>query len=168
MRLPDLVASDLQTNDELMQGEITLTATIRNNGTAEANSIVVTFYDVNDTNVTNIEPNIIIDRLEPNETNTVSVVWNATSGRHQIFVVIDSNNVIAEKDEINNYISNVFLIDCFDFNFDGRTDFTDFAILADKWLDICNTPTWCDNFDIDRSGQIDIRELMAFSEHWLW
>jgi hypothetical protein len=167
MRLPDLVAADLQTSDELTEGEITLTATIRNNGTAEANNIVVEFYDVNDTNVTRIDPNIIIGRLEPNETNTVSVVWNATYGRHQIFVVIDPNNLIAEKDETNNYVSNVFLIDDFDFNFDGITDFKDLAALAEKWLDLCDAPAWCNNFDIDRNGQVDILELARFAQHWL-
>ena len=167
MRLPDLAAADLQTNDELTQGELILSATIRNNGTAEANDINVAFYDVNDTNVIRIDPNIIIAHLEPNETNTVSVVWNATYGRHQIFVVIDSNNVIAEKDETNNYTSNIFLIDDFDFNFDGITDFTDFAILANKWLDTCTEPAWCDNFDTDRNGQVDILELAKFAQHWL-
>jgi hypothetical protein len=47
--------------------------------------------------------------------------------------------------------------------------FSDFALLAEKWLmDACGSASgYCDGVDIDRSGTVDKLDLLVFTDNWL-
>jgi hypothetical protein len=53
-----------------------------------------------------------------------------------------------------------------DLNFSGAVDFVDFNFLANKWLNDCNSPDWCYGCDFDKSGVVDITDLLEFATHW--
>jgi hypothetical protein len=108
--LPDLVAADLTGTPGPARGQMTLTAHVRNDGTKDANGILVAFYDTNDVNTPQIGADIVIGHLNPGETKEVSTIWDALEGPHNVVVVVDYNNVIAEGDETNNVISETFKI----------------------------------------------------------
>ena len=54
-----------------------------------------------------------------------------------------------------------------DLNFSGAVDFVDFSFLANEWLKDCNSPDWCYGCDFDKSGVVDITDLLEFATHWL-
>jgi hypothetical protein len=54
-----------------------------------------------------------------------------------------------------------------DFNQSKFVDFTDFAILANRWMNSCVDPHWCDGCDFDESGKVDVDDLGEFVEYWL-
>lgn len=55
-----------------------------------------------------------------------------------------------------------------DFNQSKFVDFADFVILANRWMNSCVDPHWCDGCDFDESGKVDINDLGEFSKYWLW
>jgi hypothetical protein len=57
-----------------------------------------------------------------------------------------------------------------DFNDDFRVDMRDFAAFAAKWQrEDCNENNlWCDGADFDKTGVVDINDILAFTENWLW
>jgi hypothetical protein len=55
-----------------------------------------------------------------------------------------------------------------DFNNDKIVDFQDFNMLLSYWMETdCVDPYWCQGADIDRSGIVNIQDLVAFCEFWL-
>ena len=51
---------------------------------------------------------------------------------------------------------------------DALYNFTDFADFANEWLLSCNSGNyWCNGFDYDISGTVDVEDLMRFSSLWL-
>jgi uncharacterized protein YkwD len=86
--------------------EVTITATIENHGSTDAFPVNVKFYD-GDPNSGGTQigeekqiPHILIH----DESAEVSTIWNTQgeSGIHNIYVVIDENNIISETNENNN------------------------------------------------------------------
>jgi len=168
--LPDLVPTSLLTTDGPVQGQITLTATILNNGTKDANDVLVQFYDVNDANVVQIGTDIEIDDLAAQEVKEISVVWNAPEGAHTVIVVVDPLDAISEKDEKNNYIGKTFCAGWEpqgDINNDCVINLLDMAEFANNWLRPCSAPAWCSEADLNKSGQADIFDMRVLAEHWL-
>jgi len=57
-----------------------------------------------------------------------------------------------------------------DFNDDLRVDMRDFASFADKWQrEDCNeNNSWCGGADFDKTGVVDINDILTFTENWLW
>ena len=57
-----------------------------------------------------------------------------------------------------------------DLNNDLTVDFVDFAIFANKWsAQDCNESNgWCSGRDFDKSGTVDINDLVIFIGDWLW
>jgi hypothetical protein len=57
-----------------------------------------------------------------------------------------------------------------DLNNDLTVDFVDFAIFANKWsAQDCNESNdWCSGRDFDKSGTVDINDLVIFVGDWLW
>ncbi|GAG20665.1 unnamed protein product, partial [marine sediment metagenome] len=44
-----------------------------------------------------------------------------------------------------------------------------FALFSSNWLvSNCNDPNWCDHTDIDTDGDVDVYDLTAFVDYWLW
>jgi len=55
-----------------------------------------------------------------------------------------------------------------DFGCDGDVDFSDYAVLANHWMNQgCIEPTWCGRADINKSGSVDWYDLAGFVEYWL-
>ena len=50
---------------------------------------------------------------------------------------------------------------------DCYVNFSDFALLADHWLQICDEPYWCDDSDYDKTHQVDADDLEQLIEEWL-
>jgi hypothetical protein len=55
-----------------------------------------------------------------------------------------------------------------DFNNDTKVDFTDFAVLASNWQRTdCMAADGCASFDLNIDGNIDLDDLILFTEFWL-
>ncbi len=105
--LPDLAitANDIGsvTNTD---GSVTLTATVRNRGTAPAPNVQVRFYEFDNPLS---EPTIA--QIAPNGIGSASITIPAmTAGDHLIRVVVDPADAIAELDETNNEASRLISI----------------------------------------------------------
>ena len=55
----------------------------------------------------------------------------------------------------------------FDIYGDGKTDLYDFNLLADEWLNSCSSPSWCNNCDIDYSGNVNLADFEIMATMWL-
>jgi YVTN family beta-propeller protein len=100
--LPDLAitADDISTSNA--NGTVTLTATVRNRGTAPASNVQVRFYEFDNPLVG--EPTIA--QIAPNGIGSASITIPAmTAGDHLIRVVVDPAGAIAELDKNNNEAS---------------------------------------------------------------
>lgn len=49
---------------------------------------------------------------------------------------------------------------------DGQAGLGDLAFLAQRWLDPCGEPFWCDGADMNKSGRVDIMDFSIFAECW--
>jgi len=85
--------------------EITITATIHNIGNADANNILVQFYDGDPDNGGILIGEQVISSITAGSSATAQINWIAQEGTHEIYVVIDPNNDIAESNEGNNIAS---------------------------------------------------------------
>jgi hypothetical protein len=54
-----------------------------------------------------------------------------------------------------------------DLNSDFSVDLSDFAILAENYLDVCLPPDWCHSADINFTGTVDLSDLFDLLEYWL-
>ena len=98
----------------------------------------------------------------------------------------DSNNegsyklVLKVQDMNDTILASYFAVDALklcspplgDINRDCVVNFYDFALLANQWLNICDTSTWCNNCDIDKISKdnvyaVDFADLAILAEHWL-
>ena len=168
--LPDLIPLELTMNDELLQGQATLAALVLNDGSKDANDILVRFYDVNDTNTIQIGNDITIDLLESYETKEVSVTWDFTEGIHSLIVIVDPLDAVLEEDETNNYLGERFCMGWEsqgDLNNDCIVNLLDLAGLTDKWLESCSEPDWCSGADIDKDGRVGFSDILIIADHWL-
>jgi hypothetical protein len=100
--MPDLVASDLVfSKATLTEGDtVTLTATIRNNGTDTAASIIVAFY-YGSTRIGTKS----VDSLGVDNFTTVSIGWKSVKGTHEMKCTADPENRINESKEDNNAVT---------------------------------------------------------------
>jgi subtilase family serine protease len=100
-----LSSTDISFSDDAPDlGEpITITATIRNVGSADAVDVVVQFFDGRPAaGGTQIGADQTVPLIALNSTETAQVNWTAVSGRHNIFVRIDPYGTIGEANETNN------------------------------------------------------------------
>jgi len=54
-----------------------------------------------------------------------------------------------------------------DLNFTGKVDFADYGIFANQWMKDCQGPDWCYGCDFDKSGKVELTDLVEFAENWL-
>lgn len=123
---PDLAISGsdiILDDDEPYSGQtVKITVTVRNTGTAEANSVTVNAYYG--------DPATTGQAISPDGTKTITVVgaeqsqfvtmtWDTSgiTGNYDVFIVLDPSNSITESDEDNNKASTLITIS-------GRPDFT--------------------------------------------
>ncbi|MFH1717316.1 MAG: GLUG motif-containing protein [Planctomycetota bacterium] len=69
--------------------------------------------------------------------------------------------------EGSNYPQFVWQFRTGDFDGDAQVDSGDFAILADRWLDIDSSFFWCRGADLTQDGKVDYHDLKEFAENWL-
>ena len=50
---------------------------------------------------------------------------------------------------------------------DGIVNMYEFATMAGFWNKTCSAPGWCDNYDINKSGRVDLTDAVAVAEQWL-
>jgi subtilase family serine protease len=100
----DLAVKSLTlSNNVPLSGEtVTVTAEIQNIGGLETNNVLVRFYDGDPSSGVQIGNDQIISNISPAEIITLTTQWLATSGTHDIYVVIDPLNDVAETNEDNN------------------------------------------------------------------
>ena len=108
--LPDLTLSpdDISfSNPNPSLGEIvTITATIHNIGNADANNVIVQFFDGDpDNGGTQIESDQTIKSISAGGTGTAQVDWELTCESTYLFVKVDPDNLIPESNEENNEIN---------------------------------------------------------------
>jgi uncharacterized repeat protein (TIGR01451 family) len=86
--------------------QVTITATVHNQGTTDAYPVNVKIYDGDpDSGGVLIETEKMVPRiLIQDEYTQVNVIWDTQgkSGDHDIYIVVDSENIIYESDEANN------------------------------------------------------------------
>lgn len=88
--------------------EVTLKAKIRNIGAINAYNVRVNFYDGDPTAGGALLGYDIVPYLSGGGDQVdASISWKAQMGRHKFFVVVDPLQMILEKDELNNYASNI-------------------------------------------------------------
>ncbi len=76
--------------------DVKIIAIVHNTGGVRADDFLVSFYDNHSIiGITSLS-------VDANSTNTTSLNWTATSGKHLIRVVLDPTNVIMESNESNN------------------------------------------------------------------
>ena len=94
-------------NDAPEGGEqITISATIHNDGTVDANGVVVQFWEGNPTIGGNpLGSDQTITSIEAGGTGIAQVSWNAIYGSHDLYIVVDPANNVVESDETNNIAS---------------------------------------------------------------
>lgn len=84
---------------------------------------------------------------------------------------IYNDNIVNFRDFailISHWTSTVPLRLAADINGDSFVNFQDFAVLAKWWFDDCDAGSdWCNDTDIDRSGDVDIFDLEKLANHWL-
>ena len=99
----DLLWIDLKDVESSYVLPATISATIHNIGTADANNIIVQFFDGDpDAGGTQIGTDQIISGIAQDSSGTVQVTWTAIPGTHDIFVRVDPYNSISEASENNN------------------------------------------------------------------
>ena len=105
---PDLKisSSDIVFNDTSpVEGHnITINATIYNIGGIAANNFIVLFYD-GEPSTGDLIDNQTISTLDYGENITINTTWITTLGLHEIWVVVDPDDLIAELNETNNNAS---------------------------------------------------------------
>lgn len=89
----------------LVEGDsVTIRVTVRNDGTAPANGVVVQFLDVTDTDARPIGSNQTIETIPAGGSGTAQVVYETAgkAGERKIEVIADRNNLVAESNEKDN------------------------------------------------------------------
>jgi uncharacterized repeat protein (TIGR01451 family) len=96
---PDLIVQNISISpaEPAIGDTVTITVTVKNQGTAGAVTSQVVCYV--DTSILDTEP---ISSLAPGTMATASFTWQAQSGSHVIKAVADASSSITESDETNN------------------------------------------------------------------
>ena len=103
-----ITEEDIAFSDEnpVLGDTITISATVHNNGGADATDVAVRFYNGNpDDGGVQMLDDQIIATIPIGGTETASVDWTSTVGIHEILVVLDPDETITEWDKENNRAS---------------------------------------------------------------
>ncbi len=104
--LPDLVITEADimfSADTPQQGQlITITAEVKNPELRDAVNVEVVCYDGYPEAGGVLIDNATLQRIAGLDGSTLAFTWQATSGMHEIYVVVDPDNTVAEANEQNN------------------------------------------------------------------
>ena len=101
--------------------------------------------------------------------STIAATSYKYDTQHRLSIVVygDGRIISYKYDASGNRIEQVSTLMA-DTSVDGEVSFTDFAVLASRWLDTdCAGPDWCDGADINHSGQVNLEDLAIIAEQWL-
>ena len=100
--LPDLLIAIVAFSSSTPRegDDVKVTATLKNNGTDTAASVIVAFYDGNSKFAS-----VKVDSLPAGNSTPVTATWKAVKGAHQIKAVADPDNKVAESNEENNALA---------------------------------------------------------------
>ena len=91
--------------------EITINATVRNNGEVDVDgNVTVTFYYLN-SNDTRVEIGKVEVTLEEGEEQEVNITWKATKKAEKIIVTIDEANVTMDRNQNDNELDKVIIVE---------------------------------------------------------
>ncbi len=96
---PDLIVQDITLSpaQPAIDDTVTITVTIKNQGTAQAGqNFLVCYAD------SNILATLTVNPLEAGTMATATFTWKADAGSHTIKAVADSTDAVSESDETNN------------------------------------------------------------------
>ncbi|CAD6495170.1 MAG: hypothetical protein EMLJLAPB_01262 [Candidatus Argoarchaeum ethanivorans] len=125
--------------------EVTIGAVIHNIGTADAINVIVQFFD----NGVQIGSDQTISAINAGELETVQTDWTVTSGSHNISIMVDPHDGIAESNEDNN-VAYKPLLQKGDLNGDGDLTPADAAIA----LQLAVTGAHDDAADVSGDGSV--------------
>lgn len=118
----------------LKDDEVDVTVMIHNLGSANAQVVMISFYE-GVPSLGNLIGTDTISQISMGSSDTVTVKWNATSnGTFDIWVVVDPSNTITESFEDNNNASKQIFVDS-DVDGDGIGDESDWDDDGDGYLD---------------------------------
>lgn len=108
--LPDLTVESqdmhFQPNTVNLGDSVTINATIHNRGHTGVPDLTVRFYDGIPAPVNQIGPDVVIPYIGRFGTAEAEVMWNpSTIGTHEVFVLVDPDNMVPERNETNNEAS---------------------------------------------------------------
>lgn len=115
---PDLTVTSqgiiFDNNDPLEDQNITINATILNNGLTAAENFIVRFF-LGDPDTTGVQINgdQVITSLSGQSNTTVNVSYIVLPGANNIYVQVDSTNVVAELSESNNKANKTLFVDSY-------------------------------------------------------
>lgn len=115
---PDLTVSTsdivFSNNAPLENENITINATIFNDGLTDSEAFIVRFYlDDPDIDGVQINGDVIISNITGLSNTTVNITYNVSPGRNNIFVVADVLDNISELSETNNKANNTLNVDSY-------------------------------------------------------
>ncbi len=168
---PDLTVAQI-TSERIGPKTRGITARITNFGGLGAENIAVSIrkQTVNGEELGSFN----ISELDPNTSYDVWHVWDIAAQDFNdveilLHVIADPNNTINELDENDNTAFGLVQVGkVADITDNGRIDFTDFAKLANNWVENCIAPDWCEACDFNQSQQVDFTDLLKLCDNWLW
>jgi len=102
--LPDLFVNELSF-DTVGFDTVEVVAVIANDGGVSAGSFTVAFYDGDPMVGGELFDSVALDSMSAFSEDTVAVLWTPTPGQHEVFVVVDINDSVLERNEFNNRLS---------------------------------------------------------------
>lgn len=163
---PDLTVTNISTPDNITAGtKVTVTATIENGGTANAESFAVTLYAGADP----VETQSLAS-LAAGANIDVSFPWTPTApGEVTLKTVADSGNTITESNETNNELTKMVTVEEAqtepDVNNDGKVNILDMILIGQKW-EQTGSPGWIKE-DVNQDGKIDVLDMIVVGQHWI-
>ncbi|PWB51272.1 MAG: hypothetical protein C3F06_10670 [Candidatus Methanoperedenaceae archaeon] len=98
------VPSEVENGEVKENVNVTINATVYNSGLGEASNINVSFYD-GSRGLSNNIVNITITNISAGGTQNATINWTSIIGTHDIYIIVDPENSIAETDDGNNNAS---------------------------------------------------------------
>jgi hypothetical protein len=169
---PDLTlnTTDIVFNDSNpKEGEnITISATVYNTGGIPASNVLVQFYNESPTKGgIQIDGNQTVPTIDTGGNVTVNVTWIPTLGTHEIWVVVDPDNTVSEKNESNNNASTNITISSWFTMYGNSTgdlfiqDISNQTVFS--WLNI--SATGGNIFAVDLDNDIEWNSLKALGRN---
>ena len=102
--LPDLMVNEIDF-DTTGFDTVGLIAVVANDGGVSAGAFTMAFYDGDPMLGGELIDSVVLDSMSAFSEDTVSIPWSPTPGQHEVFVVVDIDDSVMERNEFNNRLS---------------------------------------------------------------